>query len=189
MIRMLPCLDMSLSLILSSFFWICVSSFCSDWMFISSLCCCLSSKGLPSTRLFLVFHPLPIYNWYPSSWIPELSGLYMIYDVHTLKRNFLKIRQFHLQTGETVSPTHTGFLNQKLWMFIFVALEPWAVQSGLGLGLFTSKVSLWSFIHHTWMWHCPLHCCSLSMPCCVSVPHHLSPQLHPSYPSGWMWLL
>ena len=65
----------------------------------------------------------------------------------------------------------TGFCSQKLWGLIFPALEPWAVWSGLQLGLLTPKVMLPTFIHHTWMWDhlfCHHH---LS---CHSVPHPLS---------------
>ena len=46
----------------------------------------------------------------------------------------------------------TGFYSQKLWGFIFLVLESWAVCSGLGLGLLAPKVSLPIFIHHMWMW-------------------------------------
>ena len=46
------------------------------------------------------------------------------------------------------APTPIDFYSQKLWGFIFLALEPWAVQSGLGLGPLTPKVSLSIFIHH-----------------------------------------
>ena len=51
--------------------------------------------------------------------------------------------------------------------------EPWAVRSGLWLGLLTPKVSLPVFIHHTWMWDHPF--CSHF---CLSVPHHVSAPLH-----------
>ena len=37
----------------------------------------------------------------------------------------------------SATPTPTGFYSQKLWGFIFLALEPWAVQSSLGLGSVT----------------------------------------------------
>ena len=34
----------------------------------------------------------------------------------------------------SAAPTPTGFYVQKLWGFIFLVLEPWAVWPGLGLG-------------------------------------------------------
>ena len=46
-------------------------------------------------------------------------------------------------------PTPIDFYSQKLWGFIFPVLEPWAVQSGMGLGLLAPKVSLLIFIHLT----------------------------------------
>ena len=69
--------------------------------------------------------------------------------------------------------TPTGFYSQKLWGFILLELELWAVKSDLGLGSLTPKVSLPIFIHHTWMWDhlclfCPCRC--LSAPHCVSLP-------------------
>ena len=77
--------------------------------------------------------------------------------------------------------TPTGFYSQKLWGFILQALEPWAVQSGLGLGSLVPKVPLPVFIHHTWMWACPFHHF-----CCLSAP---TPHPCPSSSSRWMWLL
>ena len=49
----------------------------------------------------------------------------------------------------SATPTLTGFYNQKLWGFIFLVLEPWAVWSGLGLGSLAPKVSFLIFIRHT----------------------------------------
>ena len=40
------------------------------------------------------------------------------------------------------SPTPIGSYSQKLWGFIFLVLEPWAAQSGLGLGSLAPNVSL-----------------------------------------------
>ena len=39
----------------------------------------------------------------------------------------------------------TGFYSLKLWGLIFLALEPWAVGPGVGLGLFTPEISLLDF--------------------------------------------
>ena len=50
-----------------------------------------------------------------------------------------------------------GFYSQKLWGFIFPALELWAMWSGLGLGSLTPKVYFLIFIHHTWVWDHQFH--------------------------------
>ena len=42
-----------------------------------------------------------------------------------------------------------GFCSQKLWGFIFLALETWAGVSGVGLGLLAPKISPLNF--------CPPH--------------------------------
>ena len=47
---------------------------------------------------------------------------------------------------------------------IFLAPEPWAGWSGLGLGSLTPEVSLPFFIHHTTMWDCPFPSPCLSAP-------------------------
>ena len=52
----------------------------------------------------------------------------------------------------SAAPAPTSFYRQQLWSFIFPVLEPWAAESGLGLGLLPSKVSLPIFIHHMWIW-------------------------------------
>ena len=65
----------------------------------------------------------------------------------------------------------SGFCSQKLWVLIYLALEPGAGEPGVGLGLLTPEISLPNFIHHMWMWDQPVPC------------------LHPSYQSGWMWSL
>ena len=52
----------------------------------------------------------------------------------------------------STTSTSTGFYSQKLWGFISPVLKPWAMWSGLGLGLRPPKVSLPIFIPHSWMW-------------------------------------
>ena len=90
----------------------------------------------------------------------------------------------------STAPTPTGFYSQKLWGFIFPALEPLAARLGLGLISFIPQVSFPIFIHHTWMWDY-LFCRPLPPPHC----HHIMPSLFPapqlclSYLSGWIWLL
>ena len=79
----------------------------------------------------------------------------------------------------SATPNPTVFYSQKLWGFIFLVLEPWAVWSGLGLGLLASQVSFPVFIHHMWTWDHLFHW--LPPP----LPHHpLSslPQLPVSSP-------
>ena len=49
----------------------------------------------------------------------------------------------------SAAPTPIGFYSQKLWGFFFPVLEPWAVQSDLGLGSLAPKVSLLIFIYYT----------------------------------------
>ena len=94
--------------------------------------------------------------------------------------------------------TPSGFYSQKLWGFIFLALEPWAVQSVLGLGSLVPKVSLPIFIYHTWMWD-PLFCwplpCSLHLATTTPCPLPLGSLPPPLLPI-WMnmtslnfWLL
>ena len=73
----------------------------------------------------------------------------------------------------SVTPTPTGCYSQKLWGFIFLALDPWAVWFAVGWRSLAPSVSLLIFIHHTWVWGC-WFCISTSLP---------------SYLSGWMWLL
>ena len=41
--------------------------------------------------------------------------------------------------------------------FIFLALEPWAEWSGVGLGSLTPEVSLPIFIYHRLVWDYPFH--------------------------------
>ena len=86
----------------------------------------------------------------------------------------------------STAPTCIGVYTQKLWECLFLALEPWAVWSGLGLWSFSPKVSV---LICMWIWDCPLH-----HHCCLSAPQGISMPLGlwvstPSYPSGWMWLL
>ena len=38
-----------------------------------------------------------------------------------------------------------GFCSQKLWGLIFLALEPWAREAGMGLGLLASEIALLNF--------------------------------------------
>ena len=52
----------------------------------------------------------------------------------------------------STTPTSDGFYSQKLWGLIFLALEPWAWWSGVGLGFFAPEVSLLIFIHYIWVW-------------------------------------
>ena len=66
--------------------------------------------------------------------------------------------------------TPTGFYSQKLREFIFLTLEPWTVQSGLGLESLAPKGCLLIFIHHMWMWGCP---CQFHHPLHLSTPHRI----------------
>ena len=79
----------------------------------------------------------------------------------------------------SATPTPTGFYSQKLWGSIFLVLEPWAVQAGLGQGSLAPKVSLSNFIptrecaitHFTAL--LPLHtisCLLISLPISVTLP-------------------
>ena len=80
-------------------------------------------------------------------------------------------------------PTPSSFYSQKLWGLIFLTLEPWAGWSDVGLGSLTPEVCLpIFFITCVWGTNC-------STSPCLSVPLCNSPHLHPSYLSGWMWLL
>ena len=50
--------------------------------------------------------------------------------------------------GPAVSSTDSipaGFYSQKLWGLIFLALEPWAGETSVGLGLLAPKMSLLNF--------------------------------------------
>ena len=73
-------------------------------------------------------------------------------------------------------PSPHLFLVPEVMEIIFLALEPWAVQLGLGLGSHTPKVSLLIFIHHTRTWS---HPCSFHHYLCTTL-HLLSslPHLH-----------
>ena len=70
----------------------------------------------------------------------------------------------------------TDFCSQKLWGLIFLALESWAGEPGVGLGLLASKVSLLNFYpggcgpaHSVsvpllpWMWLFQFHRCQTSI--------------------------
>ena len=59
------------------------------------------------------------------------------------------------------------FCCQKLWGLIFLVLEPWAGEPGMGLGLLVPDISLPNFY-----------------PPNVPVPH-----LHSFDQSGWTWFL
>ena len=74
------------------------------------------------------------------------------------------LRALQEETAENLAvsfaaPPPTGFYSQKLWGFIFLALEPWARWSGMGLGFLTPEVFLPIFMHHTWV----STTCSVSM--------------------------
>ena len=66
------------------------------------------------------------------------------------KRNFLELQK--LPSSSDSIPA--GFYSQKLWVLLFLALEPWAGDSGVGLGPSNSSggTSLPIFIHYTWVW-------------------------------------
>ena len=49
----------------------------------------------------------------------------------------------------SATPTLTGFLQPEVMGIYFLALEPFAVQSALGLGSPAPKASLPMFIYHT----------------------------------------
>ena len=81
-------------------------------------------------------------------------------------RRGLRILQFLLPTQPLV-----GFYSQKLWGHIFLALEPWAGWSYMGLGSHASRISL----------------CFISTMCRFGTNWSqvsMSPPLCPSYPSG-----
>ena len=86
------------------------------------------------------------------------------------KQSFLKIQV------SSATPIPTGFYSQKLWGFIYLALKPWAVWSGLGLVLLAPKVSLLTFIHHTGMWD---RLCLFQHNCSLSASQGVSSPLHP----------
>ena len=71
--------------------------------------------------------------------------------------------------------TTTGFYRYKLWGFIFLALELWPVQSDLGLGLLTPKIS---WFLSTIREHVTTHCHSLSIP---SLPQSLCHTASPPF--------
>ena len=52
-----------------------------------------------------------------------------------------------LRTAESSSTNSipAGFCSQKLWGLIFLALEPWAREAGMGLGLLASEIALLNF--------------------------------------------
>ena len=158
----------------------------------SLLCGCVRGGLKEGSPGFWVFtwhhfqslHPLPVCNWRPSSCFPGVSQsgwvCICLKTVWALSVNFPENPE-----ASSAAPTPTGFYSQKLWGFIFPALEPWTVRSGLGLGSLAPKVSLLIFIHHTSMWdhpcqfcHCH-HCC-----CCLSSPHYVS--MSPPFPPVWM---
>ena len=125
---------------------------------------------------FQLLHPLPIYDWHPSSCCHSLESqngwvCVCFKTVWALQVEFPE----NLAVSSAV-PLPTAFYSQKLWGFIFQALEPQAVQSSLGLGLLDPKVSFLIFIHHMIMWdHLCLFCCHH----CLSVQYHVSLPLHP----------
>ena len=105
---------------------------------------------------FQSLHPLPICNWHPSSCcagVESQSGYvcYVLRPCGSFKQSLLKVQQL------LPCPKPTGFYNQKLWGFISLVMEPWAVQSGLGLGSLTPKFSPPISIHHMPMWDHPFH--------------------------------
>ena len=131
-------------------------------------------RRLPSTRpvsshfthSLYVTGTLQLLPWW---WIPKCVAFKTI--------QALEVKFSENLAVSSAAPAPTGFYSQKLWELIFPALESWALQSGLGLGLLAPKVSLLVFSHHTWIWDClsPFchHC--LSTPYCTSSPlHHIS---------------
>ena len=157
------------------------------------LCCCLASGGLPSTP--------PVSNHFThfqyATGAPPAVALvlnptvgefaYVLRPCRPFKQSFLKIWLFLLP------PQYPLFFTARSDGFYLPSMKPWAVQSGLWLlGLLTPKVPLLIFIHHTWIWD---HLCLFCHQCCLSAPHRFSSLctpslcLHPSCPSGWMWLL
>ena len=61
----------------------------------------------------------------------------------------------------------SGFCSQKLWVLIYLALEPGAGEPGVGLGLLTPEISLLIFIHHILAWDQTVpHFCSSNQSQC-----------------------
>ena len=111
-------------------------------------CYCLASRGLSGT--------CPISSHFPH--FPYVTGILPAVSLVVNPRvgglmyilsacGCFKLTPENPAVSST-APTPTGFYSQKLWGFIFLAREPWAVWSGLGLGSLAPKVSLPIFIHH-----------------------------------------
>ena len=152
---------------------------------------CLASRGLPITCPVSshVTHFPYMTGALPTVALvvnPRVDGfVYIVSLCGLFKLTLLKIWQFLLPLQTTFA-----FYSRKLWEYFFLALDPWAVWSGLGLGWLTPKVSLLIFTQYIWMWNHPF-CCRHHHP----APHHVSRpphpplRLRPSYLSRGMWLL
>ena len=94
-------------------------------------------------------YPLPACYWHPSSCCPGGKSQHGWVCIHSKSIQTLSMDYPENPAVSPAAPTPTGFYSQKLWGFIFPALELWALQSGLGLGSQASKVTLLIFIQNT----------------------------------------
>ena len=84
--------------------------------------------------------PLVPFKLTPKCWSSEVASL--------SKWVYVWVPQEELLRDPAASSTDsilTCFHSQKLWGLIFLALESWAGEPGVGLGLLASKVSLLNF--------------------------------------------
>ena len=65
-----------------------------------------------------------------------------------VKKNCLGLQKF-LPVTQSVT---AGFYKQELWGLIFLALEPWAGDPSVGLGLFAPEMYLPNFFYRVWVW-------------------------------------
>ena len=81
------------------------------------------------------------FNLLPSCWSTE--GVSLSKSVcEPFKRNCQGVQKFLFSTVSIP----TSFYSQKLGRLLFLALEPWAVGPGVGLGPVAPKISLLIFI-------------------------------------------
>ena len=101
--------------------------------------------GFLALTFFLVT-PLIGGNWCPSSYCPGAESQRGWVFGRSKAMWTLQVEYPENPAVSSAAPTPPGFYSRKLWGFIFLALEPWTAQSGLGLGSLTLKVSLPIFI-------------------------------------------
>ena len=136
-------------------------------------CCWLTSWGLPGP------HPISShFTHFPyATGAPSAAVLVIVPRVG----NFAYV----LAVSSAPPPPHWVY-RQKWWGFIFLSVGALGCVVWPGAGLTCSQGVSLIFIHHMWMWVCPLCHLAASL-------HHTESSLRwlpiSSNTSGWIWLL